>query len=115
MSASIPKEPGNALLQRLHHCARRADVRFADQQMEVFGHDHVSEERKVVAVADLTQDFEEDVAAVFGSEERQTMVTTAGDEVQVTQAIAPFKAAFHWMFRSGVIMLRWSDIEKRNL
>lgn len=115
MSASIPKEPGNALLQHQHHGAGRGAVRFANEQMDVLGHDHVSEERKAVAVADLTQDFEEDVAAAFGSEERQTMVTTAGDEVQVTQAIAPFKAVFHWMFRSGVIMLRWSDIEKRNL
>jgi hypothetical protein len=94
ISPSVPQEPGNALLQHLHHSARGADIWFADQQVDVFGHDHVSEEREIVAVADLAQDFEEDVATAFGSEERQTTVTTARDEVQVSQAIAPFKPVF---------------------
>ena len=44
---------GKALLQHLHRDRRRSLLRFADEQMEVFGHDHVSEHNKAVAFAGL--------------------------------------------------------------
>lgn len=63
--------------------------------MDVLGHDHVSEKREVVAVANFPQDAEKNVAAPFGSEEGETPVTTARDEVQVARTVAAFEAVLH--------------------
>jgi hypothetical protein len=58
---------GKALLQHLHHDRRRSLLRFADEQMEVFRHDHVSEHNKAVALPDFFQKVEEQVATIGGA------------------------------------------------
>ena len=45
--------PYETLLDDLHHRRRRAAFGFADQQMNVLGHDDVSHDHELVAPADL--------------------------------------------------------------
>ncbi len=73
----------DALLQHLHDETQCADVRLTDKEMNVLRHDNVTEQREIVAVANLLEDFQEDVAASFGSKKRESAIATAGDEVQV--------------------------------
>lgn len=51
-----------ALLDRLHHDRRIAPLRFAEQQMHVFGHHHISGQHKVVAPPHLLQNLYKQVA-----------------------------------------------------
>lgn len=51
-------------------------------------HDDVAEQREIVAVANFAEDIQEDIATPLGSEEWQSAITAAGDEVQVSEAIA---------------------------
>jgi len=55
--------------------------------VNVLGHDHVSDHDETVAQADLLQNFEKQVPLGDGSEERALVITTRGDEVQVSAAV----------------------------
>ena len=46
---------GETLLDDLHHRGRRAAFGFADQQMNVLGHDDISNDHELVALADLPE------------------------------------------------------------
>src|SRR5574340_1831297 len=91
---ALPQRSRDPLLQHLHHQARRTEVGFADEKMNVLWYDDVAQQREIVAVAHLPQNFQEDVATPLGSEERQSPVTTACDKVQMSQAVAALQTVF---------------------
>ena len=70
-------------------------LRFADQQMKVFGHDHIADDHKLIAPADLCEDLEKKIAAFSGAQQGLATITTAGDEMQVSSALVPVKAPGH--------------------
>jgi hypothetical protein len=53
---------GCALLQDLHHRRWTSDLWFSDQQMDVFGHDHVSHHHKAVTLTGLFENGDNAVA-----------------------------------------------------
>ncbi len=57
-------------------------------------HNHITEQCKVVAVANLVKSFQEDIASLLESEERQSSVATKSDEVQVPLAVSPLQPVF---------------------
>jgi len=52
-----------ALLDDLHHGRRTPHLRFREQQMNMFGHDHVANDDKSIALARLLENGEEAVAS----------------------------------------------------
>lgn len=62
-------------------------------------HDDVAEQHEIAAVANFSKKLQKDVATPLGSEEWQSAVTTAGDEVQVAEAVAALQSAFLWRRR----------------
>jgi len=56
--------------------------------MNVLRHDHITEQREIVAVSHVSQNSQENIAAPFGGEKRQPLVATASDKVQVPEPIA---------------------------
>jgi hypothetical protein len=50
------------LLQGLHHRRWTSDLGFSDQQMDVFGHDHVSHHHKAVTLTGLFENGDKAVA-----------------------------------------------------
>lgn len=68
---------------------------FADEQVDVLGHDDVAEDFEVVALAGEFEGVEEDVFCVWGVEIRFTAVTTEGDEVIVTFLLVSYEAQRH--------------------
>ncbi len=79
--------PCKALFDGLHHGGRIASFRLAEQQMEMLGHDDVAHYNEMIAAADILQHFKKRVAPI-GIEQRAPLVTTGGDVVQVSLAVA---------------------------
>ena len=71
------------LLQDLHDQRRIAHLRLADQQVEVFWHDHVADDGEVELAPDFFQDTEERIALAGGGEQRTAQITAASDVVPV--------------------------------
>ena len=82
-SQPLEKLVREALLQHLHHGRWRALLRFADQQMEVLRHHHISDYDKTVAAADLLESFEKQASTGGGSQHGTAVITTRSDEMQV--------------------------------
>lgn len=114
ISLASAKGTRDTLLQHLHDGAWRADIRLTDQQVDVCGHDHVSQQGKVVVVASFAEDFEEEVAPPSGREERETPITAASDEMQVIPAVAAFQPILHEYPSAAGIMLCQVNLEKTN-
>lgn len=57
-----------ALFQYLHDSRRISTLRFADQQMEMCGHDDVTDDHEVVAAANLFESLQEQAADVGGAD-----------------------------------------------
>ena len=70
----VHNSPGKTQLQGLHDNRRSSTLRLADQQMEMLGHDHVTENYENIAFADLFQNSEKQIASA-----RQNPVTARGD------------------------------------
>ena len=86
---------GKALLENLHDGGGIAAFGLAQQQVDVFGHDDVSEDDEAVAAADLFEKVEEEVAAAFASQQGSTLIATAGDEVEITGTVVAAQSSGH--------------------
>jgi hypothetical protein len=76
-----------AEFEGLHDSRRILLLRFADQQVNVFGHDHVAGNDEAIAPAYLLQHSQKEVTAARGAEHWLSPVTTASDEMQVSGTI----------------------------
>lgn len=85
----------DALFENLHGECEISLGGFADQEMEVFRHDHVAPNNKLVFLPDFFQDFEKQITATRGGKKGLTMVTTAGDEVFVAAGVKPPQTLRH--------------------
>jgi hypothetical protein len=63
--------------------------------MNVLGHDHVAENGKAVFAARLLEKLQEQIAALGPVQERDAMIATAGDEVQLSGVIVALEASGH--------------------
>jgi hypothetical protein len=81
------QRPRDALFQGLHHVGRSSHIRLADQQVDVLGHHHKSEQREIVPATDRGEDLEKAVPGTSGSQQRQSPVAAERDEVQVARAV----------------------------
>ena len=68
---------------------------LSDEQMDVLRHDHVSNYNETTASSNLLEDFKKQVPAARGAQQRTPMITTKGDEVQVSGAIAAMQTPGH--------------------
>ena len=57
---------------------------FAEEEVDVFGHDDVGVEEEVVGTAGSFDDLFEDFFGFGGVEVGETVVATEGDEVEMT-------------------------------
>jgi len=71
----------------LHHGRRSLYSRFADQQMNVLGHDHVTGNDELIAPANLLQHSQQQVTTASRAEQRLSLITTASDEMKVSGAV----------------------------
>ncbi len=96
---------GKTLFQHLHHDGWISLVRFADQEMEVLGHDYISQNHETIALTHLLEDRQEEIAATCTGQVLPPVITTAGDEVQVPGTGIAFEIPGH----DESVTLEWSD------
>ena len=87
--------PRHALLQNLHDGGRGACGRFADEQVNVIGHDYVTRKSEAVAVAHLVQNLHKQIPGVRGGKQGQPPIAAASDKVQVAQSVAAVQSFRH--------------------
>jgi len=63
--------------------------------MKVLGHHHVTDKRELVAVPHFAEDLQKDIACRSGSKQREPIMTTARDEVQMMLPVAALKSLRH--------------------
>ena len=77
-------------------------LRFADQQVEVLGHDDVAQHHEAVGLAGLFQKPQKQVAPPRCAQPRPALVTTASDEVQMAGTVIPLETLRHGLMLSGL-------------
>jgi len=76
------------LLQHLHHGGRISFLRLAQQQVDMFRHNHVTDHDEMVASPNLFQDFQKQIATTSRGDQWASLVTTRGDEVKISGTVA---------------------------
>jgi superfamily I DNA and RNA helicase len=87
--------PRKTLFQSVHHDRRIAALRFAEEQMHVLGHDHITDNDKTIATADLLQHLEKEIAILPATQQRASLITTGGDKVQLSGAVVTMESVSH--------------------
>jgi hypothetical protein len=75
------------LLQDLQHFRGISLRWFADEQMHMLGHDHISDQGKRAAQAQLIENPDKAIARADRSEVRASPVTAESDKVQVAASV----------------------------
>jgi hypothetical protein len=102
----VPREPEGAalgrmkqvrriLLEHLQRSRERAAFRFAEQQVNVFGHDHIAGDKKSVPLADSLEGLLEDIAGVRVRQQRLAIMTAEGYEVQTFGLLNALESPWH--------------------
>jgi hypothetical protein len=86
------------LFDGLHDQRWVAALRLAEQEMYVFGHDHVAYDDKMISPADPLQHLEKQVSTSPAVEQRTALVATRSDEVQVSGAVVTMESVRHRPF-----------------
>ena len=88
LSSPLRQKPSRkSKFKSLHHGRRGLYLRFADQEVNVLGHDHVTDDHELIAPAHLLQHSEQQVTTARRAEQRLPAITTAGDEMKVSGAV----------------------------
>ena len=87
--------PGESLLDSLHDDGGIAALGLGEQQVDVLGHDDVSDYSKTVAPPHLLQHVQEQVAIMGAAEQWQALVPAGGDEVRVSRPVIAMEPVGH--------------------
>jgi hypothetical protein len=98
--ARLPERPLPALhryreLEGLNRPREQTPARFAHQQVDMFGHDNIRGDKKVVAAAHGFKRTLEDISRSFGTEMGQPPVAREGHKVQVPGLLVANQASRH--------------------
>ena len=74
---------GKPLLEDLNDFGGRSRTGLGDEQMQVFGHDDVADDAKMIAGADFLENLHGEISGASGSEKGSSLVAAEGDEVKV--------------------------------
>ena len=90
--ASPERDP---LFQNLHNNRWVLDLRFTNQQMNVFGHDNVTCHHELIFLSGFFQDFQEKVTSRRGVQKGQSPIAGAGNEMPVALAVDAYQSFRH--------------------
>jgi hypothetical protein len=63
--------------------------------MDMLRHDHVTDNYKLMAMADLLHNFEEEIARPGCAEKGTALITTCGNKVGVSRAVVAVQVCRH--------------------
>ena len=85
----------DALLERLDRVGEGAALRLAEQQMNVLGHDDVSEDAHFVSTPDTFQRGRKCLLRFGRVEERASLITGEGNEVRTLRLVETLESPSH--------------------
>jgi hypothetical protein len=85
----------NPLLEHLHDFRGTAGSRFADQQMHMFGREHIADQCKTIPGTDLLEDLDGEIPRTNGTEKTPSLVAAKGDEMKIAMASAASQILGH--------------------
>jgi len=91
-----PQPPRHPLFQNPQDDGGSPTQRLGDEQVDVFGHDHVADKLEPVLRFDLTENLNKRVASAHRPEERKTPVATERDEVEVALSVSALEGVARW-------------------
>ncbi len=94
---TLRETSGDGDLQGLEGFCEGNAGRFAHEQVNVLGHDDVTEEFKLIMSAGTFERVEEDVSGVLGVEVGFAIVATEGDEMVVALLLISLEPERHGM------------------
>jgi hypothetical protein len=89
------KQMRRILLEHLQRSRERAAFRFADHQMNVFGHDHIARDKESVPLANAFERLFEDIAGVRIGQQRLAVMTAESYEVQTFGLLNALESPWH--------------------
>jgi hypothetical protein len=93
--AAVVNQLGEPLLDDFHYDRRIAYIRFADQEVEMLGHDDVADHHKSISLPCTLQNAQEEIAALGGSQLGPPPVTATGYEMQMVPTIPTLETFRH--------------------
>lgn len=94
--AFLPAYPaGEPLLEDLDDSCWRREAGFAEQQMHVLGHEHETDQCKVIARTHFLKNFDGQIPGASGAQQRPASIAAEGDEMQVPAASDAFQMMRH--------------------
>src|ERR1700683_1276071 len=87
---------GEGLFQSGQHQRRISALRLREEKMDMLRHDYVTDDYKLMALADLLHNFEEEIARAGRPEKGPALITTCGSKVGVSSAVVAVQVCRHW-------------------
>ena len=83
------------MLQDCQHQRKISALRLGEEKMHMLRHDHITDDCKLMTLADLLHHFEEEIARVGSPEKGSALITTCGYKVGVSSAIVAVQVCRH--------------------
>src|SRR5271157_2786630 len=87
--------PRNSLLENLNDLGRRARTAFADEQVHMFGHNHISDQRKPITPAHLAKNLHKNVSRAHAAQQSSSLIAAKCDEMQMAKPADAFQTFSH--------------------
>jgi hypothetical protein len=86
---------GEGLFQSRQHQRRISALRLGEEKMDMLRHDYVTDDYKLMPLADLLHNFEEEIARAGCAEKGTALITTCGNKVGVSSAVVAVQVCRH--------------------
>src|SRR6266404_4895208 len=94
-TSASPEIPRDALLQHFQDDAGCALGGFADEQMNVVGHDHISDQQEIIALTNFPHGLDEYFSRSPRVDQRNPSITTEREEMQMAPSIVSLQTFRH--------------------
>jgi hypothetical protein len=86
---------GEGLFQSGQHQRKISAFRLGEEKMDMLRHDYVTDDYKLMTLADLFHNFEEEIASARRPEKGTALITTCSNKVRVSGAIVAVQVCRH--------------------
>src|SRR6266403_4772939 len=94
-SRALSQSPGDSLLEHLQNFRGTTPLGFTKEQMNMLGHDYITDELEVMPRADLVQNFHKLVTSPRRAEQRTATIATEGNEMKIAAPIEALQTVAH--------------------
>jgi hypothetical protein len=86
---------GEGLFQSRQHQRRISAHRLGEEKVHMLRHDYVTDDCKLMPLAHLFHNFEEEIARAGCPEKGTALITTCGNKVGVSSAVVAVQICWH--------------------